>query len=145
VAHQVCTQPYVAIEISGFHSFAPDRGFVCKRHTLPLGVQLPLVIQLPQRSKRFLRSRWFLPTLHIVLFGITWVTALVQSQALLDGAARWGFGLLFVADFPISLVAFSWMWDGRTAEALSFWGILGTRLVVHFRPVDSAPSRIRWS
>jgi len=75
------------------------------------------------RSKR---SLWFAPTLHILLFATTWLADLAQSQPLLEGVSRWGFALLFVADFPISLVAFSWLWDGRRVEALSFWGIFGT-------------------
>ena len=81
---------------------------------------------LSQKSKALLRSRWLPPVIHALLFAMTWLTNLAQSQPLLDGPSRWGFGILFVADFPISLVAFSWMWDGRIAEALSFWGILGT-------------------
>jgi hypothetical protein len=77
-------------------------------------------------TSKFLGSKWFPPTLHIVLFAITWLTDLAQSQPLLDGPARWGFALLFIADFPISLVAFSAMWDGRLVYALMLWGILGT-------------------
>lgn len=77
-------------------------------------------------SKKFLRSRWFAPTLHILLFAITWLTDLAQSQPLLDGPARLGFAFLFIADFPISLVAFSAMWDGKLFYGLSLWGVLGT-------------------
>jgi hypothetical protein len=47
-------------------------------------------------------------------------------QPLLDGPARWGFAILFIADFPISLVAFSAMWDERLILGLSLWGALGT-------------------
>lgn len=75
------------------------------------------------RSKR---SLLLAPTLHILIFATAWLADLAQSQPLLVGVSRWGFGVLFVADFPISLVAFSWLWDGRRVEALSFWAILGT-------------------
>lgn len=80
---------------------------------------------LPQ-SRRFLRSEWLAPTLHIVVFAATWLTNLVQKEPLLDGPARWGFNLLFFADFPISVVAYSKMWDGRLFYGLSLWGVLGT-------------------
>jgi hypothetical protein len=74
----------------------------------------------------FMRSRWFAPTLHILLFAITWLLDLAQSQPLLDGPARFGFAVLFITDFPISLVAFSALWEGKLVYALLLWGILGT-------------------
>jgi hypothetical protein len=45
-----------------------------------------------------LGSRWFAPMVHAFLFAITWLTALFQSQPLLDGPARWGFMVLFFAN-----------------------------------------------
>ena len=83
-------------------------------------------MQISAETRRFLRAQSLAPTLHFIIFAVTWLADLAQSQPLLDGPARWGFGILFVADFPISLVAFSWMWDGRTVQALFFWGLLGT-------------------
>jgi hypothetical protein len=81
---------------------------------------------LLQRSKSFLQSRWFPPTLHIVLFAVTWFIAYVQAEPLLDGPARWGFLFLLITDFPISVAAFSKMWDGHWALGISLWGTLGT-------------------
>lgn len=69
---------------------------------------------------------WLAPTLHAVLFVTTWLTACVQAQSVLEGPARFGFAILFIVDFPISLVAFSKMWDGRLVYGLSLWSILGT-------------------
>lgn len=83
-------------------------------------------MRLLLESNEFLRSRWFAPTLHILLFAATWLAALAQAQPLLDGPARWPFGLLFVADLPISLVAFSAIWMGKLVYALLLWGVLGT-------------------
>jgi hypothetical protein len=80
---------------------------------------------LLQRNK-FLRSQWLAPTLHMLLFAITWLTAFAQAQPLLDGPASWGFFILSIIDFPISMVAFSKMWDGKMVYGLSLWGILGT-------------------
>jgi|ERR1700756_3780633 hypothetical protein len=79
-----------------------------------------------QESKRFLRSEWLAPILHIGLFAITWLTYFVQNQPLFDGPSRWGFNVLFIVDLPISLVAFSKLWDGQLRYALSLWCILGT-------------------
>src|SRR4051794_8921058 len=73
-----------------------------------------------------LRSRWFAPTLHVFLFATAWLCASFQSQPLLDGPARWGVYVLFFADFPISVIGFSLMWDGRQDEGLLLWGIVGT-------------------
>ena len=84
------------------------------------------MIHLLLQWNKVLRSRWFAPTLHILLFAITWITVFVQSESLLDGPARWGFTLLLILDFPISLVAYSAIWDNRLVYALSLWGILGT-------------------
>jgi hypothetical protein len=84
------------------------------------------VAHLLLQPKKLLRLWWFPPTLHILLFAMTWLLSLVQASPLLDGPARWGFAALFIADFPISLVAFSKMWDGKLVYALSLWGIVGT-------------------
>jgi len=83
-------------------------------------------MHVPLGYKKLLHSRWFAPTLHILLFAITWLTDLAQSQPLLDGPARLGFAVLFICDFPISLVAFSAMWDGKLAFGLLLWGVLGS-------------------
>lgn len=64
--------------------------------------------------------------MHVFLFAITWLCALAQDKPLLDGRARWGFIFLFFADFPISVVGFSAMWDGRSIYGLLLWGIVGT-------------------
>ena len=76
---------------------------------------------------KFFRSGWLAPALHAAIFGITlWIGWTHQEQAILDGPARWGFGLLFFFDLPTSIVAFSYMWDGKFATGLLLWGIVGT-------------------
>ena len=83
-------------------------------------------MHLLQETRRFLRSEWLAPALHIGLFAITWLTYFLQNAPLFDGPSRWGFNVLFFADLPISVVAFSKFWDGQVLYALSLWGILGT-------------------
>lgn len=83
-------------------------------------------MHLLQETRRFLRSEWLAPALHIGLFAITWLTYFIQNAPLFDGPSRWGFNVLFFADLPISVVAFSKFWDGQVLYALSLWGILGT-------------------
>jgi hypothetical protein len=73
-----------------------------------------------------LRLRWFAPAAHGFLFATTCIIALAQGKPLLDGPARWGFIFLFFADFPISLVGFSAIWDGRRLYGILLWGIIGT-------------------
>jgi hypothetical protein len=73
-----------------------------------------------------LRSRWFAPALHVILFAATWALALGQPKPLLDGPARWSFLPLFFADLPISLFGFSAMWDGKWTYGIWLWAILGT-------------------
>jgi len=72
------------------------------------------------------QSRWFAPVLHAVLFGLTWLTAFVQPQPILDGPARWGFIVLFFGDFPVSVIGFSAIWDHKLVFGLLLWGIVGT-------------------
>ncbi|HEY1462207.1 MAG TPA: hypothetical protein VGF44_02175 [Terriglobales bacterium] len=78
-----------------------------------------------QVVSHFQRMVWF-PAVHVLLFAVTWGVAFTQSQPILDGPARWGFAILFIADFPISLVAFSTMWGEKLVWGLSLWGVLGT-------------------
>ena len=73
-----------------------------------------------------LQSRWVAPVVHALLFAFTWLTAFVQPQPILDGPARWGFIVLFFADFPVSVIGFSAMWDHRLILGLSLWGVVGT-------------------
>lgn len=64
--------------------------------------------------------------MHVLLFAITWLCAVGQDKPLLDGPARWGFVILFFADFPVSVVGFSAMWDGKFLYGLLLWGFIGT-------------------
>lgn len=75
---------------------------------------------------RTLRSLWLFPSLHVLLFAATWLTAFVQPQPLLDGPARWGVCVLFFADLPVSVIAFSLMWDEKLIAGLLLWGLVGT-------------------
>lgn len=68
------------------------------------------------------------PVLHICLFTLTWVLYWIQQQPLLDGPSRWPFAVVFLADLPISVVAFGVMFgsEARAPYALAAWGVLGT-------------------
>lgn len=48
-------------------------------------------MHLLQETRRFLRSEWLAPALHIGLFAITWLTYFIQNAPLFDGPSRWGF------------------------------------------------------
>jgi hypothetical protein len=52
----------------------------------------------------------------------------IQPQPLAKETADWPFRILFVADLPISLIAFGAMFssDARFPYALAAWGIPGT-------------------
>jgi len=77
-------------------------------------------------SRNMTRFRWIAAGLHATLFAITGIIASVQPQPLRDGPARWGFAVLSIADFPISVIAFSMMWDKRLLPGLSIWAVIGT-------------------
>jgi hypothetical protein len=65
---------------------------------------------------------------HVLLFVIVWFIATADPRPVLDGAARWGIGLLTLADFPFSMVGFSLMWDKRLVLGGLVWGCGGTLL-----------------
>jgi hypothetical protein len=66
--------------------------------------------------------------LHLCLFALTWVLFWIQPQPLAQGPADWPFRILFIADLPISIIAFGAMFnsDARFPLALALWGVLGT-------------------
>ena len=70
----------------------------------------------------------FAAGLHVCLFALTWLLFWIQSQPLANGPADWPFRILFVADLPLSLIAFGAMFnsDSSFPYALAAWGILGT-------------------
>ena|SRR5215469_10938492 len=79
---------------------------------------------------QFKRIRFAVPATHAGLFGLAWLLYCVQSQPLLDGPAAWPFGVVFLADFPLSAVCFGIMFTAeqgnRGIYALITWGLLGT-------------------
>jgi hypothetical protein len=68
------------------------------------------------------------PVLHGLLFAVTWLLFWLQPRPLAQGPADWPFRILFLADLPISLIAFGAMFrsDALFPYALGLWGILGT-------------------
>ena len=71
--------------------------------------------------------KWLAPSIHLLLFGLTLLIAIThQSQPLFDGPADPGFNVLFFADLPISVIAFSLMWDRHFVIGIALWGIAGT-------------------
>jgi hypothetical protein len=77
------------------------------------------------------RLRWVplaAATLHVFLFGLTGILYAISQQPLLNGPSRWPFTIVFLADLPISVIAFAAMFGGQR-HALYFlaaWGVLGT-------------------
>ena len=66
--------------------------------------------------------------LHVFLFGLTGILYVFQQQALLEGASRLPFTILFLADLPVSVIAFGAMFGGwpHASYFLAAWGVLGT-------------------
>jgi hypothetical protein len=66
--------------------------------------------------------------LHGCLFAVTWILFWIQPQPLAQGPSDWPFRILFIADFPISLIAFGAMFtsDARFPYALAAWAVVGT-------------------
>jgi hypothetical protein len=77
-------------------------------------------------TKRRLGPRYLAPLLHGILFASTWLLYSIFPQPLLDGPARWPFMVLWLADIPISLVCFGFLFAGQVVPALVAWGVLGT-------------------
>ena len=71
--------------------------------------------------------KWLAPSIHLLLFGLTLLIATThQSQPLFDGPAAPGVNVLFFADLPISVIAFSMLWDKHFVTGIALWGIVGT-------------------
>src|SRR5436305_14334961 len=65
--------------------------------------------------------------LHVFLFGLTGILYVFQQRALLDGASRLPFTILFLADLPVSVVAFGLMFGGwrHGSYFVAAGGVLG--------------------
>jgi hypothetical protein len=77
-------------------------------------------------TTRRLRPRYVAPLLHGILFASTWILYSIFPQPLLDGPAKWPFMVLWLADIPISVVCFGFLFAGEVIPALIAWGVLGT-------------------
>jgi Tol biopolymer transport system component len=78
--------------------------------------------------RKTLRAKYIASEIHALLFISMWIFYSVFSQPLMDGLSALPFLILFVADLPISFVAFgvlftSTKWSPVTAV---LWGALGT-------------------
>ena len=78
--------------------------------------------------RKTLRTRYVASEIHALLFISMGALYAVFSQPLMNGPSALPFVILFIADLPISLVAFGVMFTssekGMIAAAL--WGVLGT-------------------
>jgi hypothetical protein len=74
------------------------------------------------------RARFTAPALHAILFAVACVLMWSSNKPIFDGPAGIPFGVLWVADLPISALAFSVMFTSAEHDwlAWSLWGILGT-------------------
>ncbi len=81
-----------------------------------------------QAMHRLSKARYVAPTLHAILFLATWLAYTVSSQPLMDGITALPFFALFVADMPISIVAFGVLFTSSKYAALAviLWGLIGT-------------------
>ena len=74
------------------------------------------------------RLRWvplFAAALHVFLFGVG-PSLWIQEPPLLNGPSRVAFAIVFLADFPISWVAFGAIFGGwpHALYFLAAWGFL---------------------
>jgi Tol biopolymer transport system component len=78
--------------------------------------------------RKTLLAKYIASEIHALLFICMWVLYSVFSQPLMDGLSVLPFVILFIADLPISLIAFGVMFTnsklGTVAAVL--WGVLGT-------------------
>ena len=65
---------------------------------------------------------------HLAICAIVWFAAAMDPRPVLDGVARWGIWLLTLVDFPLSVIAFSLMWDERRLLGGFVWSCGGTLL-----------------
>ena len=74
------------------------------------------------------RARFTVPVLHAIFFVTASVLMWISSKPILDGPARLPFGILWVADLPISVIAFSVMFTSAENGwfAWAVWGVVGT-------------------
>jgi hypothetical protein len=74
------------------------------------------------------RARLVAPGIHFAVFALTWFLYWLQPEALLNGPSRWPFLVVFLVDFPISVIAFGAMFtsDALFPYAVVGWGVLGT-------------------
>lgn len=74
------------------------------------------------------RARLIAPSIHLLVFALTWILYGCQQKPLLNGPSRWPFAAIFLGDFPISAIAFGAMFTSETAfpYAVTAWGVLGT-------------------
>jgi hypothetical protein len=78
--------------------------------------------------RKHLQAKYIASELHAFLFIAMWLLYSVFSQPLLNGPSAVPFAILFIADLPISLIAFGVMFtsDEKGLVAATLWGVLGT-------------------
>src|SRR5450755_1680555 len=78
--------------------------------------------------RKTLRVKYIAAEVHALLFIAMWFLSFVFSQPLMNGPSAFPFVVLFIADLPISMIAFGVMFTssemGPVAAVL--WGVLGT-------------------
>lgn len=69
-----------------------------------------------------------LPVLHVFFSVVTLALYAISPQPLLEGPARFTFYILWVADFPISAMAFGAMYVSQhdAPYAAAGWAVVGT-------------------
>jgi hypothetical protein len=74
------------------------------------------------------QAKYIAPAIHALLFLAMWGLYWVSTQPLMDGPSALPFFILFIADLPISIVAFGVMFTSTANGTLAAvcWGVLGT-------------------
>jgi hypothetical protein len=78
--------------------------------------------------QKLIRARYLAPAIHALLFFTTTVIYWLSSEAFGSGPARVPFGILLIADLPISLPTIEVMLTSAKYGSFAWaaWGILGT-------------------
>jgi hypothetical protein len=74
------------------------------------------------------QAKFIAPAIHALLFLSMWVLYWASSRPLMDGPSALPFAILFIADLPISFVAFGVMFTSSENGTLAavLWGVFGT-------------------
>src|ERR1700730_8542916 len=81
-----------------------------------------------QSIRKAAQAKYIASAIHALLFLSMWVLYWASSRPLMDGPSALPFAILYVADLPISCVAFGVIFTSSENGTLAavLWGVFGT-------------------